>query len=336
MEACTKCSLRDENYDEQKGKCVLHQSRLLLQSACFNTDGLSKMMRGVVVGMRTDTVTQIASKDAILCKFGEVLLRKYGPSKKNDIAQRLRQLERFLIEARNITKSKLTFMDVLCGKHFDTCLEAASELCGLTITPDGKRIFKIPSLALRLGHLLKKIAIVKRGTSLRKDDLEKVREAETFEKLLKDEWTDAVSSNALNTLRRCKDQTVEQLPETEDLCKLKEFQANVIQQAMSHLTDSPTYSTWRSLAQNVLARLVIFNKRRAGEVARLTLATYKDRPDWKNTSHSEIKASLQPIEQKLLESTDLVIVPGKRNRKVPILIPQDVSSAMNLLMDTRE
>ena len=52
-------------------------------------------MRGLVVGMRPDTATQIASKDAILCKFGEVLLRKYGPSKKNDIAQRLRQLARF-------------------------------------------------------------------------------------------------------------------------------------------------------------------------------------------------------------------------------------------------
>ena len=78
---------------------------------------------------------------------------------------------------------------------------------------------------------------------------------------------------------------------------------------MSHLTDSPLYSTWRSLAQNVLARLIIFNKRRAGEVARLTLATYKDRPDWKGTGHSEIKASLQPLEKKMLESTDLVMVP---------------------------
>ena len=43
-----------------------------------------------------------------------------------------------------------------------------------------------------------------------------VDEAKTFEKL-NDEWTDKVSTNALNTLKRRKDQNIEQLPETEDL-----------------------------------------------------------------------------------------------------------------------
>ena len=137
-------------------------------------------------------------------------------------------------------------------------------------------------------------------------------------------------------MKRRKDQTVEQLPETEDLVKLKNFQANVIEQAMSHLTDSPIYTTWRCLAQNVLARLIIFNKRRPGEVARLTLATYKGRPNWKESGHSEITASLQPLEKQLLKTTDLVMVPGKRNRKVPILIPENLSDAMKVLLDKRE
>lgn len=337
-----KCDLRDSNLETSEIS-VTRQSMLLLESARLPSElEASESMRELMTAMRQDGPTQKAVTDELLCQFGEALLQKYGPAKKNDVAQRMRQLARLLITIQDMKRFKeiettnLSFLDLISGKTFDLCVEGTSILCGLVITPDRRREYERPSLALRLGHLLKKLAIIKRGLCLRKDETDQVKEAKTFEKLLHDEWTDKVSTNALNTLKRRRDQTIEQLPETEDLLQLKLHQEEVRKKALVDLEATPNYNTWRMLAQNVLARLIIFNKRRAGEVAKLTMATYKNRPNWKRAGHSAITATLEPLEKKLLEKTDLVMVPGKRSRKVPILLPQDVLQAMELLMNTRE
>jgi len=41
----------------------------------------------------------------------------------------------------------------------------------------------------------------------------------------------------------------------------------------------PSYAAWRALAEIVLARLVVFNKRRGGEPAKMILSQFVNRPD---------------------------------------------------------
>lgn len=90
------------------------------------------------------------------------------------------------------------------------------------------------------------------------------------------------------------------------------------------LQTSPTYSTWRKLAQLTMTRMTIFNKRRGGEVSKLLLETYQTRPGWKGNTNEEVLKSLEPLERKLLNRVDLVQIPGKKARKVPMLITTDV------------
>ena len=45
--------------------------------------------------------------------------------------------------------------------------------------------------------------------------------------------------------------------------------------------------------------------------------------------------NLQPLERKLMDRMDLIQVPGKRNRRVPILITPEVGKAMKELAATR-
>jgi hypothetical protein len=101
------------------------------------------------------------------------------------------------------------------------------------------------------------------------------------------------------------------------------------------LEAEPFYKYWRALSEIVLTRLLVFNKRMASEPAKLLLSQYVNRPDWNQAANQELIDNLQPLEKVLMKRMDFIQVPGKRNRRVPILITPEVSKAMQLLANTR-
>jgi len=127
-----------------------------------------------------------------------------------------------------------------------------------------------------------------------------------------------------------------ELPTTSDLMKLKAYAEEQMNLLTEKLKEEPQYQHWRKLSEVVLTRLLVFNKRRASEPAKLELSEYVNRPQWKKHSNRELIDNLQPLEHKLMERMDMIQVPGKRNSKVPILITPDVSLAMQLLVESRQ
>lgn len=104
------------------------------------------------------------------------------------------------------------------------------------------------------------------------------------------------------------------LPTTDDLLKLKEH-------------------TERRLDEMPLARLLLFNKCRAGKSAKMLLLQFLYIPKWRESSNKGLINNLQPLEKE--KRMDLVLVPGKRNPRVPVLITPEVGNAMELLVKTR-
>ena len=331
-----KCVLKTESAET---RTTLAKSQLLLQSSILDSHDRQQMsleMQQLLASMHDDEFRTLIIKDVLLVQLGETLLKKYGPSKKNDISQRLRQLARLKRECMKKSGKLLHYQDLLCGTHYDLVQNAATDLCGLKVTAEGTRTFNIPSLAIRLGHLLKKVSVIKQGYCLRRDQQDGVQETESFLTLLRNEWTDAISSNALNTLKRRKDNQVERLPSTDDLMNLRKHMSQSFEERSTDLTLERSYSNWRRLAVLVMARLIIFNKRRGGEVSRTLAASYVNRPNWRSEMSREVTKSMAPLESKLVERLDLVCVPGKRRRKVPILIPADTAKPLQHLQETRE
>ena len=194
-------------------------------------------------------------------------------------------------------------------------IKGTEEICGVMHTEDGRRTFKTPSLAVRLGHLLIKIGNVKRGWALQCQNEANRLASETFLSLVKSEWTDTVSSCALNTLKRRKDQSVQILPLTEDLVKVKRHMLKEMTMKTQDLLSSPEYTTWRKLAQVTMSKLILFNKRRGGEVSRLLRKSYQDRPKWEEGINKEILDSPQGLELALIKRMDLIEVPGKKKQE---------------------
>ena len=70
---------------------------------------------------------------------------------------------------------------------------------------------------------------------------------------------------------------------------------------MKKLQHNPNIASWKALAEACLVRILIFNKRRSSEPARMLLSAFQKRADWQG-GNAEIKASLNKIEQHLLKT----------------------------------
>jgi len=230
-------------------------------------------------------------------------------------------------------KSLLYFLD---GVYYDVILEATEKMSGATYDGAGHRAFVKPAILASAGNLLRKCCGLKKGLAARRSDCDDLcKDVDHFMTLFNSDWSDSMSCPASAAQKQKTYNKPEVLPSTDDLVKLKEFTEQKLVDMSERLKNEATYKVWLSLAETVLTRLVVFNKRRANEPAKMLLSHYVDRPDWKNRSNSELLNNLKPMEKLLMQRMDLVQVPGKRNRLVQILITPEVGHAMQLLVNTR-
>ena len=60
--------------------------------------GMQDLQKHVLLTMRKDAAFKALKEDTIILQFGNVLLRKLGTRRKNDVAQRMRLLSRLKLE----------------------------------------------------------------------------------------------------------------------------------------------------------------------------------------------------------------------------------------------
>lgn len=170
------------------------------------------------------------------------------------------------------------------------------------LTVRGCPKYRKPSLALKLGHSLKKLAEIKRGQCMRSGDDAGKNDAENYILLHETEWAEKVSSHALQTLAERKFNEPSLLPLTEDVVKLKGFLLKEMQTLITLLNGSQvSVSIWRDLAMATLCRVTVFNKRRGGETGQMLLSSYVNRrTNWKEAENLEVTSTLEPLEIKLM------------------------------------
>lgn len=200
--------------------------------------------------------------------------------------------------------SNLTYF--LRPEKFDTIVHATKELCVNQVCSQKRPEFEMPSLALKMGYALKKCASIERGAALKRMDLNTDEVLKSFLKLMELEWATRISSNALSTLYKRKINQPQLLPLTSDIIKINEFINVNIHKYRIELEQSLSAEKWQSLAYITLARIILFNKRRSGEAARMTLENYTTRPSWTDQSTQETKHSLTPFEKKLADRVALI------------------------------
>ena len=215
----------------------------------------------------------------------------------------MRQLARLLILLRDGGHQEANLEDFIDTAKFDDLVSAVKKLCGFH--DESHLEIGIPSLALKLGHSIKRCALVLRSCALRQKDERSIKNRQHFIDLFEAEWSTKISSRSLASLGSKKQNKVELLPLAEDLIKLKihlEKKIEDLSRLLEGMEESnPKYvETWQAFSKVTLARIIIFNKRRSGETATLQIEQFQTRPNWQQCS-STSKASLTALEQHLCE-----------------------------------
>ena len=311
---------------------VQSEAALLLPSPLEINEGLKTH---VVSKMATDNVTIAARNDQIIVKIGEKLYQKHGhlPHLRSHISQKMRELGRFLICARDEDSDIRCMADILVPAKFPLALKCTRTLCKFDSEVN---CFGNPSLALKLGHLLKKCAKVLKCEALISGDTELGNRADGFLSLCEDEWTDEISSCALSTLTTKKMNKGQTLPLSNDIVKLQKYFDEKAKTLVETLDGKFVKADWELLNQMTLAELVMFNRRRGGETQRLHVKAYMSRMENTQRPPTEVLDSLSETEKCLLQTLSRVEIRGKKGRTVPVLLPRKLEQNIDLLLRWRQ
>ncbi|KAA0721564.1 hypothetical protein E1301_Tti019440 [Triplophysa tibetana] len=271
--------------------------------------------------MHDDEISTVVRNDFCLLRFAESLYSKQGhdPSKHDYIRQKIRQVGRFLQTLRRISPI-MSLEDSIKPRNFMTVIKAVQETAGFDTNTNS---YKTPSLALKIGHSLLKVSYIVRCHALMGGNEDLIKSSEAFQKLYQAKWSEYISHCALTTISDSKYNKPDNLPLTEDIKKLHQHLDNSAELATAALKKD-----YSSLARTIVTKIVIFNRRRIGEVSKMKLMNFLQR----DHSHTHEGTGLLNYEQKLCRYFNRVELKGKRGRKVA----PDMKNALNLLIANRK
>ncbi len=119
--------------------------------------------------MRQDDVSFHIRNYSLICKYGESLYAKHGrvKSRHQYIAQRMRELGRFVLVAEEMDKTVNGLEDLCAPARFQFVVNVAK--CLTQFSP-GKNEYGKPSTAVKIGFCLKGAVEVLIGKALMNDD----------------------------------------------------------------------------------------------------------------------------------------------------------------------
>ena len=326
-----KCPLKPTQADKSRSKMAV-TSLLLLPN-----DNLNSLLHKVVCTMKQDQISRVAKSDETILKLGEKLCNKHGHEndKYNYVRQKMRELARLLMELRKtLGLPNHSLAAFFHPKYYRFLVTCSKNVAGFD---ESTNRFGIPSLALKIGHSLQKCFKIVVASCIERRDKVKENEVEELQKLMDINWTDDMSSNALKTLQEEKRNRSDIIPLADDI---KIFSDHLKAKASEYFkeiedtqdTDVSVY-VWTKLNSIVLAQLILFNRRRSGEVSRMKVSHYmaKQTADY----GSQLDTILSGFEKKLCFMMPRIEIEGKRGRTVAVLFPQYTVHTIDLLLKTR-
>ncbi|CAJ1057878.1 uncharacterized protein LOC124050300 [Xyrichtys novacula] len=324
-----RCRLRPESVTPKPGK-----NRV--QSMCKYAEPvpsyIKKELWEVISSMNPDPITDIIKNDKVILDIGQHLLNKGGSSDKNkqNVREKMRELGRLIKSARRgTTLNKME--DLINPEKYMETVKAVKLTCGYESDTNK---FLIPSLAIKLGNALVKASKLLKAQGLISNNNELVKNASGFQEVHQEKWNEVISATALRNIREAKWNVPTLMPFTQDVQKMHTYLSQMQDEWHKSLSESPSTRAWMELAKVCLAQIILFNRRREGEVSSMPLSAFLSRDS--TDAHEDVDWALSEVEKKLCRHFSRIVIRGKRGRPVPILLTPKMLCLLELLVKQRE
>ncbi|VDI57024.1 Hypothetical predicted protein [Mytilus galloprovincialis] len=316
----------------------------------ISLEASKKLVSDVFPIMRRDEIAKIAKSDKLIVGLGNYWLRQNIGNKlkrKNYTSSRMRSTARLVKNLQsNCTQQgeekTVSLYDFLIPAKFDLIANSAMQCA--TIDADDEEDLLHPTAAIKIGFDLLRLANLKIGEAMRGKSDENLRkevrekyakereDAEDFLRLMKMEWSNKVTRIANKILRERRMAKVSENPTPEDLQTMAEHLGEKIRNISLKLEDaSPTHV--KELQTYVLSKLLLYNKRRSGELEQMLLTNYHNRSKGLNEFDQTLGADLTETEKLLLGQQEIIQIQGKADNIVPVLVPIEVIQPLAYLAD---
>ena len=320
-----KCSGKNDN-----SRMVLAVGRLAADRIASNATART---RKEIAYIRDDEVGRIIRQDKLVIEYANQLTLKYKlPHEQDMIRARLRLIARFLIAIQEIDSQIVDLTAVFDPKHYDAAIAAINVVARYN---SKEEIYDAPTNASQLGTFLKVIGKKLISVCIRNHDRQKKRVVEEFLDLHSDEFAIRVNRTVSETQIKMACQKKIQLPCDEDIKRLYSFVENKRISAYANLKKTFTDSNRKILGETILLSILIFNRRRPGELERMLIDDFKNRSTITSNSNKQLLESLSEEARRAVETYQRVAIRGKKGRIVPILITKDIVDCIEILNQTR-
>ncbi|KAL6253964.1 hypothetical protein P5V15_015811 [Pogonomyrmex californicus] len=294
----------------------------------------NKILKTVVFPvLRDDEITRAIRYDQLIILYGNKLCLKYRLQHQHDmIRSRLRLLGRYLVILRTKSENISDFASLYDPKFYDVAIAAVNSIAGFD---ENKNIYKTPSVAFNLGTYMKHIGEIFITECIKNHDPIKMKAAENFLKLLRQDYGTSINRTVLETQMQRKRQKKIILPSTEDIRKLNDYLMDMRQKTYNNLMKEYSYRNWLILLETTLTSMQLFNRRRAGETERIQISEFKNYHCIDEETNRDIYKSLSTEGRRLAKKYIRFEIRGKLGRTVPVLLHSDLLKYINVILNFR-
>ncbi|KAK0178566.1 hypothetical protein PV327_007444 [Microctonus hyperodae] len=286
----------------------------------------NQKLRKIFSVMRDDDVTRVLRYDALLIAFGNELCDKYTKQQQHDmIRSRLRDLGKLILkvhENQDNEKYIYDFSSLIDPQMHKYTLTAIKEING---ADSDNRSCRAPSTALSYGIYIKKIARCYRRQCLENEEYDNLETIKYFLQLHEDKYPIVINKLAheIQTVNKRHKKVV--LPLTSDIKIFWSYVRNQYNKALTNLNAQYSYSDYHDLNKSTLLLVLIFNRKRPGELERVTIADYKSATKFSETNKEEYE-KLSEENKKFVNEYIRFELGGKKDRNVPVIISREMKT----------
>lgn len=338
------CSSSFHNEKEGVKKKPLSDAQTLLAATGLLGNYLhrSRLKTEVFSVMRADEISFAAKEDPLICMYGESYLMKHKRKQMNIVvSNRIRELARLKLAIQKFTTIE-NIMDILKPEMYENIIVASKIICGYN---DENKTFKASSLALHLGTNLKFLCDVAKKALITKNPLFpvlgdkekelKLKEIYDLKSMIKSHWCNDLSSLANKVLNENKLKKPQLLPLTEDIRCFNNYIRTLASEAFEKLKNKEGIKiNYKILAECTLCLVLVFNRKRIGEVQFLDIKSYEKEESTVN--QEEFLKCLTEFEKKMSSCFRRIVVFGKGSKPVAILLTKLMISYIDLLLKIRK
>lgn len=249
------------------------------------------------------------------------------------VRARLRLLGRLLVAIKSLNPRITSFTDIFQPRHYDFLIEAVKKVA--VFLPETKT-FLHQAVGSTLGTLLKKVGEILRSECIKKEEIENQKKVEDFLKLLEEDYGTRINRILTETQTQHFRTKEVILPSTKDIQRLYKYLVDERNKYFQELQVKFSFESWKKLAEMTLLSLLVFNRRRPGEIERLYVKNFQSCRGINDMADRENYETLTPKGKALANRYMRFEIRGKRNRTVPVLIDDNLKECMDLILTYRK